>query len=161
MTALGIKLLHVLPACVTYAAALERQAYSLAAEIAQQDIEQLQNMPEQHVAAAGLFRKAAGVYQYAADEFVDQLTGLKQADRYGQDDQIGLALACEICVAIYQGVMCLSTPLTLQTCRTQARYAVCARKTGIRTGASCDSSSGAGQRQYACSACISLLWGDR
>ncbi|KAL0044301.1 hypothetical protein WJX82_010086 [Trebouxia sp. C0006] len=68
-------------ACVTYAAALERQAYSLAAEIAQHDMAQLKSMPEQHVAAAGLFRRAAGVYEYAADEYVDQLTSPRQADR--------------------------------------------------------------------------------
>ena len=67
---------------MTYAAALERQAYSLVTDISQQEIEQLQNMPEQHVAAAGLFRRAAGVYQYAADEFVDVLTGPQQADRW-------------------------------------------------------------------------------
>ncbi len=66
---------------MTYAAALERQAYSLAAEIAQHDMAQLKSMPEQHVAAAGLFRRAAGVYEYAADEYVDQLTSPRQADR--------------------------------------------------------------------------------
>lgn len=67
---------------MTYAAALERQAYSLAAEIAQHDLEQLQHMPEQHIAAAALLKRAAGVYEYAAEELIDQLTGPKQADRY-------------------------------------------------------------------------------
>lgn len=68
-------------ACVTYAAALEKQAFALATELAQQDLEQLQHLPEQHAAAALLYRKAAGVYEHASAEFVSQLTGAKQVDR--------------------------------------------------------------------------------
>lgn len=69
-------------ACVTYAAALEKQACEMATKIAQQDLEELQNMPEQHAAAAALYRKAAGVYDHASEQYVSQLTGAKQADRY-------------------------------------------------------------------------------
>ena len=50
-------------------------------KIAQQATEQLQQSAEQHVAAALLFRKAAGVYEYAAQEFVDALEGPQQTDR--------------------------------------------------------------------------------
>lgn len=66
---------------MTYAAALEKQACDMAAKIAQQDLEELQNMPEQHAAAAALYRKAAGVYDHASEQYVSQLTGAKQADR--------------------------------------------------------------------------------
>ena len=69
-------------ACVTYAAALEKQACALASELAQQDLEQLQSMPEQHAAAAALYRRAAGVYEHASEEYVSQLVGPKQADRF-------------------------------------------------------------------------------
>ena len=68
-------------ACITYAAALEKQAFALATELAQQDMEQLHNLPEQHAAAAALYRRAAGVYEHASEEYVSQLTGAKQADR--------------------------------------------------------------------------------
>lgn len=68
-------------ACITYAAALEKQACALAIELAQQDLEQLRNLPEQHAAAAALYRRAAGVYEHASEEYVSQLTGAKQADR--------------------------------------------------------------------------------
>lgn len=68
-------------ACVTYAAALEKQACALASKLAQQDLEQLLNTPEQHAAAAALYRKAAGVYDYASEQCVSQLSGDKQADR--------------------------------------------------------------------------------
>ena len=68
-------------ACVTYAAALEKQACDMATKIAQQDLEELQDMPEQHAAAAALYRKAAGVYDHASEQYVSQLTGAKQADR--------------------------------------------------------------------------------
>lgn len=73
--------MHSVQACVTYAAALEKQACALVAELAQQDLEQLQSMPEQHAAAAALYRKAAGVYEHASEQYVSQLTGAKQADR--------------------------------------------------------------------------------
>lgn len=66
---------------MAYAAALEKQASVLATELAQRDFEQLQHMPEEHAAAAALYRKAAGVYEHASKEYVSQLTGPKQADR--------------------------------------------------------------------------------
>lgn len=68
-------------ACVTYAAALEKQACALAGKLVQQDLKQLQNMPEQHAATAALYRKAAGVYDHASEQYVSQLSGDKQADR--------------------------------------------------------------------------------
>ena len=66
---------------MTFAAALEKQACALASKLAQQDLEQLLNTPEQHAAAAALYRKAAGVYDYASEQYVSQLSGDKQTDR--------------------------------------------------------------------------------
>ena len=76
------KLALGLQACLTYAAGLESKAYALSQEIAQADVEELQAKPEQHAAAAGLFRRAAGIYEYAGTEFMQQLTGANQSDRY-------------------------------------------------------------------------------
>ena len=69
-------------ACISYGACLESKAYTLAREIAETDVEQLQASPEQHAAASALFRRAAGVYDYANTAFIQQLTSTNQADRY-------------------------------------------------------------------------------
>lgn len=72
---------HLVQACVTYAAALESKAYALAQAIAETDVEALQATSEQHAAAAALFRQAAGVYKYAGTEYMHQLTSANQSDR--------------------------------------------------------------------------------
>lgn len=64
-----------------YGACLESKAYTLAADLAQTSLEQLQANPQQHAAASALFRRAAGVYNYANSEFIQQLTSANQDDR--------------------------------------------------------------------------------
>ena len=72
----------VTQACISYGACLESKAYTLAQHIAETHVEELQASPEQHAAASALFRRAAGVYDYANTAFIQQLTSTNQADRY-------------------------------------------------------------------------------
>lgn len=76
------KLTYCVQACITYGACLENKAYVVAQDIAHANIEHLQANPEQHAAASSLFRRAAGVYNYANTEFIQQLTSANQNDRY-------------------------------------------------------------------------------
>ena len=139
-------------ACVTYAAALEKQACALAGKLVQQDLEQLQNMPEQHAAAAALYRKAAGVYDYASEQYVSQLSGDKQADRCSHlaATQLTLmtALLCHILLA-------------LQTSRIKTWHGCGPLKDGTGTSAGGHCPSCTGQEHNAICSCISLLRGHR
>ena len=166
---------------MTYAATLEKQAWALASKLVQQDLEQLQSIPEQHAAAATLYRKAAGVYNHASEQYVSQLSGDNQADRCSHlaTTQVIVTPACfcpqhgmcktrslnrcnlQVLCLLYPPPTFCNTLLALQTSRIDTWHGCCPLKDGTGTSAGNHCPSCTGQEYNAICSCISVLRGHR